>query len=33
MFPVDWLRVINTNLDNYNNGLGLVDNVYYGGNP
>ncbi|OKH38898.1 hypothetical protein NIES2101_35770 [Calothrix sp. HK-06] len=33
LFGLDAGSVINTNLDNYNNGRGLADNVYYGGNP
>jgi uncharacterized repeat protein (TIGR01451 family) len=32
LYPLDAGGVINTNLDNYNNGLGLADNVYSGGN-
>ncbi|MBK1986128.1 carboxypeptidase regulatory-like domain-containing protein [Sphaerospermopsis aphanizomenoides BCCUSP55] len=31
LYSIDSGSVINTNLDNYNNGLGLADNVYYGG--
>ncbi|MBD2667016.1 SdrD B-like domain-containing protein, partial [Richelia sinica] len=33
LYSIDSGSVINTALDNYNNGLGLADNVYYGGNP
>ncbi|MBD2625791.1 SdrD B-like domain-containing protein [Trichormus variabilis] len=32
LYPLESGSVINTNLDNYNNGLGLADNVFYGGN-
>ncbi|WP_250855349.1 SdrD B-like domain-containing protein, partial [Anabaena sp. PCC 7938] len=32
LYPLEAGSVINTNLDNYNNGWGLADNVYYGGN-
>ncbi|WP_414579623.1 SdrD B-like domain-containing protein, partial [Anabaena sp. CCY 9402-a] len=32
LYPIDPGSVINSALDNYNNGLGLADNVFYGGN-
>jgi hypothetical protein len=32
-FPIDAGNVIHTQLDRYNNGLGLADGVFYGGNP
>ncbi|WP_413175367.1 SdrD B-like domain-containing protein [Anabaena azotica] len=33
LYPLDPGNSINTGLDDYNNGRGLADNVYYGGNP
>jgi hypothetical protein len=33
LYPLDAGSTINSKLDDYNNGLGLADNVFYGGNP
>ncbi len=33
LYPLDSGDLINSRLDDYNNGLCLADNVYYGGNP
>ncbi|ADI64023.1 SdrD B-like domain-containing protein [Trichormus azollae] len=33
LYPLDSGDLINSNLDGYNNSLGLADNVSYGGNP